>query len=421
MKPLDRDKIIALCLKLLENNKKMCKMPLSYFIEVLERAGKNWLNPDYHYRKKAIQVLAFITGQSPPLIEEEMNIGFKLWNKDILYQILEKEIGIPDSLDGFVPLGNLKLRRWPYGLVIFNVSGNVFMVSPFMLAIGLLTKNCILMRVSSREPYFAGYLLDSLIEIAPEIENFLKVAYWKRNAWEDFLPKLPAHRIVLFHLGGEASCRYFREITARLNIHSIIHGPAWGLIVLEEAKKEFAYDIAYDIVLWEQRACHSPRLVFVKGDYQAFASLLAEALEGLNQRFPKIFSEATTINHLLARQKFLVSSQVKLYAPPDTSYTVVSSSNRPRKKDFSHLTDRFIWVSPITKLDEVIDYLEQEDLIPYLQTVAYDGRDENFIRRITSLGASRLTSPGKMNQFLPGASHDGVYNLNLLTKLSTIQ
>jgi len=116
-------------------------------------------------------------------------------------------------------------------------------------------------------------------------------------------------------LGGEASCRYFREITARLNIHSIIHGPAWRLIVLEEAKKEFGYDIAYDVVLWEQRACHSPRLVFVKGDYQAFASLLAEALEGLNQRFPKVFSEATTINHLLARQKFLVSSQVKLYAP----------------------------------------------------------------------------------------------------------
>ena len=81
MKPLDRDKIITLCLRLLENNKKMCRMPLSYFIEVLERAGKNWLNPDYHYRKKAIQVLAFITGQSPPLIEEEMNIGFKLWNK----------------------------------------------------------------------------------------------------------------------------------------------------------------------------------------------------------------------------------------------------------------------------------------------------------------------------------------------------
>ncbi len=209
-------------------------------------------------------------------------------------------------------------------------------------------------------------------------------------------------------------------MTARLNIHSIIHGPAWGLVVLEKVNRACAYNIAYDVVFWEQRACQSPRLILVKDDYQKFAIWLTEALKELNQRFPKVFTEPNTINHLLARQRFLISSEAELYVPHDTSYTVITSFDKPRKEDFPYLTDRFIWVSPIDDLGEVTYYLGEEGLTPYLQTVAYDGNDEAFIRHITSLGVSRLTPPGKMNQFLPGTSHDGIYNLNLLTKLATI-
>ncbi len=420
VKPLDANQIVSLCSRLLKKNKKMRELPLTYFIEVLAKAGKNWLDPHYPYRAKAIEILSSTTGQCPSLIAEEMNMSFRFWHKDILYKVIESEMAIPEIIDEFAPMGDLRVRRWPYGLAIFNLSGNVFMVSPFIIALGLLSKNCVLMRVSSREPYFANYLVQSLIEISPEMENFFEVAYWERDTWESFLPELPAQNIVIFHLGGEASCRYIREITARMNIRSVIHGPAWGLVVLEKTKRAYAHGIGYDVVFWEQRACHSPRLVLVRGDHRKFAIWLAEALNELNQTFPKVFTEAGTVNHLLARQRFLVSCDVQLYSPSDTSFTVIASSDKPKREDFPYLTDRFVWVSPIDHLGKVTDYLEKEGLAPHLQTVAYDGNNEAFIKHITSLGVSRLTPPGKMNQFLPGTSHDGVYNMSLLTRVSTV-
>jgi hypothetical protein len=58
------------------------------------------------------------------------------------------------------------------------------------------------------------------------------------------------------------------RLAAQHRIHFVDHGPKFGLEVIEKPGREnarpLAYNVALDIVPWEQYACLSPRVVFVQ-------------------------------------------------------------------------------------------------------------------------------------------------------------
>ena len=123
-------------------------------------------------------------------------------------------------------------------------------------------------------------------------------------------------------------------------------------------------------------------------------------------------------NYLL---DFDIDGKGELFCSQGTKWTVIYSENKPTLRDINACFGRFIYLAPVKSLDEVIDFLKDMRLKPQLQEMGYNGNDLAFIEAATFNGVSQIPKPGQMGIHAPGASHDGIFNLALLTTVVTHQ
>ncbi len=431
--PITPATISLLVTKLKQNTDKAHKKPVDFYLDLLVEAGKRWQDPNYKFRKDAVKVLPSITHQSPAMIKHELGLMTDFLGRMALEWILHEELGGKQHLDEWVDHGPLMLHRQPHGLVFHNLSGNAIVVPPLSAAMGLLTKNVNLMKVSGDEPYFGIKFAESLREIDPEIEDELAVVYWPGENTEIYENLFQAGIDAAIHWGSENSRRSISTIAAKYGIKLIEHGPKISFEVIESPArkdaKQLAHGVALDIAEYDQYACLSPRFVFVKdGELTAkeFAQELAKGMEDVEKELPKGNIDAAQAADILRhRENYLLDFDIEgkgeVYCSQGTKWTVIYSENKPTLRDINACFGRFIYLTPVKSLDEVIDFLKDTRLKPQLQEMGYNGNNLAFIEDATFNGVSQIPKPGQMGIHAPGASHDGIFNLAMLTNVVTHQ
>ncbi|OLS15061.1 MAG: acyl-CoA reductase [Promethearchaeota archaeon CR_4] len=427
------DKIAPLVSRLKQNIDRAHKKPVDYYLDLLCEAGKRWRDPNNKFRKDAMRVLPSITRQSKALVNHELDQITSFLQRMTLEWILHEELGGKNHLDEWVDHGPLHLHRQPHGLVFHNLSGNAIIVPTISAAMGLLTKNVNLMKVSGDEPYFGIKFTESLRDIDPEIEDELAVAYWPGENNEIYDALFHAGVDAAVHWGSENSRLSIATIAAKYGTKIVIHGPKVSFEVIESpAKKDvkqLAHGVAIDIAEWDQNACLSPRFVFVKnGELTAkqFARELAKGMEDVEQELPKGNIDAGQAADILnKRENYLLDFDIKgrgeVYSSQGTKWTVIYSEDKPKLRDINACFGRFIFLTSVKTLDEIIDFLGALHLKPQLQIMGYNGNDLDFVDAATLNGVSHITKPGQMGIHAPGSSHDGMFNLAQLTKVVTFQ
>ncbi|MDD3223801.1 MAG: acyl-CoA reductase [Clostridium sp.] len=416
-------------IKRLKGNKiKVHDIPTKKTIDILDRCAKLWLDRDYS--NKHIRVLSKLTNQSFELVAYELEGVIQMLLKENIEKTITEELGNIEIMDKWIDTSYGKEHRQPRGLVFHNVSGNAFVVIVMSIAMGLLSKNCNLVKVSKDEPYFAYAFYKSLCEIDESIKDRLSIVYFQSSDAKMY-ETIVKNSDCVVHWGGEHSLDFMKDLCAKYNAHLISHGAKVSFEVIDETNDllETSKAVSKDIVLWEQKACLSPRIVFVNKDIDIvdFGKKIAQSLKILDKKLPKAYlSPWNSVKTIQDRQYCILKygigkdEKIKVYSSFNSDYTVILSKKLPDKEDLDRCFYRFIFVCPYSDKNEVYEYVNK-NLKKYLQTMGYSGNDRNFIEKMTLLGLSIVTKPGDMSMHYPGTSHDGISNLNEMTYLVSSQ
>ncbi|MFX1294145.1 MAG: acyl-CoA reductase [Promethearchaeota archaeon] len=241
-------------------------------VDILNQVYNLWINPNYEIRKEAEEILSIVTGQSKRLIKFELNEVIKLFEKENLLKFLGSQIDNIDYLDQWIKKGDIFLHAQPKGSILHNLAGNAFVLGPISLLYGIITKNVNLAKIASTEPYFVVRFIQSIYDVDKKFARELAVIYWK-GGHKDIYKFLFDEELIdgVIAWGGYKSISNLKKLSAHYGVKFIEHGPKFSFSIitsdflgntklLEKASKE----IAKDIVIWNQYACTSPRIIFVQ-------------------------------------------------------------------------------------------------------------------------------------------------------------
>ena len=162
--------------------------------------------------------------------------------------------------------------RQPCGLVMHNLAGNAFNVGMLSLMFGLLTKNVNLIKLPREEPYFSVKFAESIAEVDKKIAKEIAVLYWSGSRGEIYDELFNSGFVdCVLAWGGLTSIEDIRRRAYRFGIKMIDHRPKMSFGIISEdvlsdptLMQDMAQKIAMDVAIWNQKACLSPRVIYIK-------------------------------------------------------------------------------------------------------------------------------------------------------------
>ena len=385
-------------------------------IDFLVKVGKLWNSKTYDKREELVDLTCKITGYSRPMIELGMQQIQGMFSKEFLEITLKNELGDKRLLDEWLPRGEALVHCQPRGHVLHILAGNVPAVSVMSMIRGILTKNCNILKMSSRDVITTSYFTQSFMDVDPEhpITKTTSTIYWSIEN-EHIMDKFLSFVNCVCTWGGREAVEGIRK-KAPHEVELLEFGPRRGvqLIGKEAFKnlKDVTDKAAHDLTLFDQEACFSPQLVFVEEDAERYAKYFAESLKEENEKLPKGFSSIDAnaiVSHTRVYSKF---KGHKVIHPEKTDWTVILVNNI---KDLPnpHPLGRTIFLIPVKDINESLKYISSETQVVAVEPFSrgIELRDELTIR-----GVDRVTHMGKMGYFAVGAPHDGMYPLSRMVR-----
>jgi len=405
-------------IKLMKNvdREGMHSLSIDEIIDFLVKVGKLWGSIKYDKREELVDLTCRITGYSKPMIELGMQQIHGMLSKEFLETTLKSELGDKRLLNEWLPRGEASVHCQPRGIMLHVLAGNVPAVTIMSLVRGILTKNCNIAKMSSRDVVTASYFVKSFADVDPEhpITKTTSAIYWPSDK-RDILDKLLSFVNCVCTWGGRESVEGIRK-GAPHEVELLEFGPRRGIQLIGKGAfkdlKQVTIRAAHDLTVFDQEACFSPQIAFVEGNAEKYAKNLAESLEEENERLPRGFSTPemhAVVSHTRLYSKFRGH---KVFHPEKTDWTIIIAKNM-KELPTPHPTCRTIFLIPVKDIKESLKYISSET-----QVVAVEPFDRGIELRdeLTIRGVDRITHVGKMGYFAVGAPHEGMYPLSRMVR-----
>lgn len=412
-------------------------VPIREILDILDRAGRLWRNPNYPLRREVVEKLPSVVGFGPEMVERGLDELARLLDRSELQFKLRYDLGRAATLDGWVWRKGYEgyIRAVPLGVVTHVSPGNVFLGAADSLVHGLLTKNINLVKVSKGDPLFPLLFAQSLQEADLEKRLTQKFAIFslpeEREDHERLL-KEESDGIVIWG-GGDAVRAWSRDRGDGVKV--IPFGPrlSFSLVTSKHLAAQgldrLNYDgLVQDVITWETRACGSPQLLFWPESQlnllDEFCQNLVEKFEDWHQRLPPPSEVEFDIKVELRKEfeltRFLaLQGLAKTYHHPQLCWTI---QVRRWEDHRGSPLNRTLTVVPYPDLSVLLEWLRPIRRI--LQTVGLAGEPRDFRNTglaLTDLGVHRLTQWGEMWRPNHGSPHDGTFQLRELVRWSVIE
>ena len=400
--------------------KQLAALPLDALLARLDNLSAAW-QPGSPAFRQASQLLGSLFG--PYTVNAALTgLAFSL-QAPVLRAELNRELGRADLLDAWQPdeLGIGWSRGYPLGVVAHVLAGNVFLGGVIALAQSLLTRNAVLLKLSSEDSGFTELFTQTLLDADDTgvLRSSIAVCSWSSAQAElNQVVREQADGIVVW--GGQSAIDAYPAERCRGRV--IHYGPRLGLgFVLDGVDvREAVRSLAWDVALWEQRACSSPRVLFVEniGDLpNHVAAELSSALTTVRERLPSrpmTLDEKTEV--LAIRELSYWQAHAQLFAGVQSmDHTVLVASTPPTDVPLGYRT---VVVVPIARIDQLNELLQ-----PYragLQTAvlaAPPSRWPTTVDILARLGFTQIAAAGSAAARFLGLPHEGEYALRRLVRL----
>jgi hypothetical protein len=399
---------------------RLAALPLDALLGRLEHLSNRW-RPGSSAFLQASQMLGDVFG-AYTVRAALTGLAMSL-QSPILRAELARELGRADLLDAWQPdeHGIGWTRGYPLGVVAQVLAGNVFLGGVIALAQALLTRNAVLLKLSSEDSGFTELFTQTLLDADDDgvLRDAIAVCSWPST--QEALNQVvreEADAVVVW--GGQAAIDAYPAERCRGRV--IHYGPRLGIgFVLDGVDvAEAVSGLAWDVALWEQRACSSPRLLFVEdvgGLPARVAGELSKALTAVRGRLP---ARPLTLDDkaevLAIRELAYWQEHASLCAAASSmDHTVLVTSTPPREVPLGYRT---VCVLPFHGLDEISGVLA-----PYragLQTAVLAAPAERWPTAVAALaraGLTQVAAAGSAAARFLGLPHEGEYALRRLIRL----
>ena len=261
-------------------------------IKILGQVAENWLEPDYSFRKKMLELGPAQTGFSRETLARGLDGFFKQLTRENFHALLVQEFGDAGRLDamGATPAEQKQNRAAIINAPEFQVhitAGNLPNPALMSMVFGLLTRSAQFIKCASGASFLPRLFAHSIYEADAKLGACLEVAEWRGGslALEN---ALFAEADCVTATGSDETLAAVRmQLPVKIRFLGYGHRVSFAFVGSEElygsSAKKIAARAADDVVAWNQLGCLSPHVVYVQlgGEVypEHFAQMLADELE----------------------------------------------------------------------------------------------------------------------------------------------
>lgn len=430
--PLDAGDIRRICAVAREKQRRLDDVPLSRLLDTLDAVARRWRDPAYEGRRKALRVMPEIVGFHPAMVERAIDALCEVMRRPALEKKIRLELGHRDALDGWRYIAPYQgaVRAQALGVVLHVSAGNVFVSGVDSLVHGLVARNASLLKVSRADPLFPLLFARSLQEADDSgalAEAFSVLSFRGGDAEVEGALKEEVDGIAVW--GGDAAVRAWRhDLAPRVRV--LAYGPKISFSVLTSTALASS-DLtavcdaaAFDVALWEQRACSSPQVIYVEsrdggGLLGEFVRGLSEALRRLAGTLPPgslgLDEQVEILRHReLARMGQLFGESVLLVSEHSTDWTIIVRSDIRLETGPGN---RVIYIKPYDDFSQVLAQVAlHRGVIQSVGLLAAPREQRGMVTELARSGVDRITDLGKLGVARTGSPHDGSYQLQDLVR-----
>lgn len=413
------------CLTLKRNRQLyLAQRPTQSLVALLTSVAKEWLDPEFPFRKMALAEGPAATGFSRETLASGLDDFFSGLTPAAFHALLEQDLGHVDRLDHFAatPLeqktGRAALATSPE-LLVHIAAGNLPNPTLTSIILGLLTRSAQWVKCASGAAFLPRLFAHSLYHTDPKVGACLEVAGWRGGNAE--LER------VLFEEAGCVTAAGTDETLHRIRqrlpagTRFLGHGfrLSFGFIAQEVLAGLHARKVveraARDVIAWNQMGCLSPHVLYVETGTHLPAEKFAEALAGclaereLSQPRGDVPVETAAViasRRSLYELRAAHSPDTRLWCSKNsTAWTVVYEAD-PRFQ--ISCLNRFIYVKEVKNLTDALQAADSvRGKVSTVGLAAPEHKTQELVTELAYWGATRVCPLGRMQQPPLAWRHDG--------------
>lgn len=413
------------CLTLKRNRERyLANRSTASLLERLSELAENWLQPDYSFRKVALQRSPKDTGFSPATLASGLDSFFSQITPENLNALLVQELGHAERLDRFVSApveersGRSALAVGP-PLLVHVAAGNLPVPALMSLVLGLVVRSAQFLKCASGASLLPRLFAHSLYEVEPKLAACLEIAEWRGGRAELEQPLFEHADCVTATGAGETITEIRRNLPTQVRLLTYGHRVSFGFITRElltsHQAKQLAGKAADDVAAWNQLGCLSPHLFYIEAggavSPEQFAELLAAQLARLEEAEPRGPIPTADAAAIASRRAFY---QLRAASLPDTrlwqsdgstAWTIVYEADPAFQLS---CLNRFVYVKPVKDLSEALHAAETaRGKVSTVGLAAPEYRAQEIAITLARWGATRICPIGRMQQPSLLWRHDG--------------
>jgi len=393
-------------------------------VNVLSHVAKRWLEPDYPFRKLALEQGPAATGFSPATLATGLDSFFKQLTRENFEALLEQDLGHPQRLDEIVAAdveqkSNRAAIATAPELLVHIASGNLPIPALMSIVLGVLVRSAQFVKGATGASLLPRLFAHSLYDAEPKLGACLEIAEWPGG-----------DHTLADALFSEADCvtatgsdSVLAAVSLRLPAktrflgygHRVSFAFVSSRVLAGLHSRKVVGRAAADVVAWNQLGCLSPHVIYVEegGGLSAeqFAAALAEELERREGTEPRGELPVEAAAAIASRRSVY---EVRAAHSPDTrhwssrnstAWTVVYEAD-PRFQ--LSCLNRFIYVKGVKDLTEA---MQSADIVRgKVSTVGLAAPQDQAQALATTLarwGVARVCPLGQMQAPPLAWRHDG--------------
>jgi hypothetical protein len=393
-------------------------------VTLLATVARNWLEPDYPFRKLALERGPGLTGFSRPTLVGGLGSFFRELTPEKFQGLLEQDLGHARRLDQVSSTGSEEkagrgmIAMGPEFLV--HISGGHLPCPALMsMVLGILVRSAQFVKCASGSALLPRLFAHSLYEAEPKLGACLEVAEWRGGT--------AALEEALFEqadcVTATGSDETLETIRRRLPLktrflgygHRVSFAYVSSEVLTGFGAPRTACRAAADVAAWNQLGCLSPHVVYVQDGGaltpERFAEMVAEALVQKEEAQPRGELPVEAAAAIAARRSLY---EVRAAHSPDTrhwqsqgstAWTVIYESE-PRFQ--ISCLNRFIYIKPVKDLTDALQ--NADNVRGKVSTVGLGAPEHKVQELATELarwGVTRVCPLGEMQNPSLLWHHDG--------------
>ena len=313
-----------------------------HLVKVISETAANWLQPDYSFRRLALERGPVETGFPRATLARGLDAFFQQLNRENLHALLVQELGHTHRLDEMTATaGEAKHQHAAMAsgpeLLVHITAGNIPSPTLMSMVLGLLTRSAQFIKCASGTSFLPRLFAHSLHEAEAKLAACLELAEWPGGTVALEEPLFAEADCVTATGSDETLAELRGRLPLRVRFLGYGHRVSFGYVTREVLSgfgtKKLVERAADDVIAWNQQGCLSPHVLYVETGGvvppEQFAELLAAELTERERTEPRGYVPLAEAAAIASKRDFYrvrasVSPETRLWSSEDsTAWTVV--------------------------------------------------------------------------------------------------